>query len=289
MLSKDKKDLIIVPFDFTIEAETALNHASKIAAQSKDEIRLVHIINKESKAKLKKENLNEDEIFSRLKITSETNKKNTGIETSYHAEEGDIFTTISEYAKDAGASLIVLGTHGVHGMQHIVGANSMKVIASCKMPVIVVQKKNIAEDGYKRIIVTIDYNKLGKNKIYHAASVAKYFNAEVHLYEEKSSDEFLQKQIKLNAFHASTVMKENNIVFKEVLEDGSSSFEKNLIRYASSINADLIVISTHQDENSIMELFFRSIEVNIINNDAMIAVMSVNPIENTAHLSAPTI
>jgi nucleotide-binding universal stress UspA family protein len=159
MLNKEKKDLIISLCDFTSESEVALSHASKIAEQSHDEVRLLHIINSDTKAKLKKAHETEDSIYQKLKEWADENKKNTNVNTTYHAEEGTIFKTIGEYVKEQDAALVVFGTHGVHGMQHIVGANSIKVIVSCTAPVIVVQKKKADYSGYKKIMLPIDHSK----------------------------------------------------------------------------------------------------------------------------------
>lgn len=285
MLSKDKKDLIVVPCDFTEEAKIAMSHASKIAQQSNDEVRLLHIFNSESKAKLRKENAGEEAVYNKLKEWAEANEKETGIKTTYHAEEGSIFTTISEYITDSNAALMVMGTHGVRGVQHFVGSFAMKVVTSSPVPVIVVQKKDVDKIGFKKIVLPIDHNRHGKNKVSYAIALAKYFNAEIHLFEEHSSDEFYNKQIKLNASFAKARLEDNNIPYTEVKEDFSSgSFTKHLIRHAAKIDADLIVISSHSDQDSIADLFLRSSEVEMINNDAMIPVMCVNPFENTSHL-----
>lgn len=285
MLSKNKKDLIIVPCDFTEEARIALSHASKIAQQSKDEVRLLHIFNSESKAKLRKQNAGEEYVYNQLKEWAEDNEKETGIKTTYHAEEGSIFTTIAEYISDSNASLMVMGTHGVRGVQHLVGSYAMKVVSSSPVPVIVVQKKDVDKTGFKKIVLPIDHNRHGKNKISYAIALAKYFNAEIHVFEEKSSDEFYSKQIKLNANFAIARFEDNNVSYVEAKEEyGSGSFSKHLIRYAVKIDADLIVISSHSDQDSIADLFLPSREVEIINNDAMIPVMCVNPFENISHL-----
>lgn len=286
MLLKDKKNLIVVPCDFTEEAQIALNHATKIAQQSKDEVRLLHIFNRESKSKLRKVGVGEEAVYERLKEWSERNQKETGVVTSYHAEEGSIFTTISEYLKGIGASIMVMGTHGVRGVQHLVGSFAMKVILISPVPVIVVQKRDVKDIGIKKIVLPIDYNRHGKNKVSYTIALAKYFNSEVHILQEKSSDEFYQKQILLNTNNAIQHLEQNNIKYKEIKENfGGGSFVKHIIRYAAKTNADLIVITSRPDQESVADLFIPSGEVDLINNDAMIPVMCVNPFENTAHLS----
>jgi len=285
MLTRDKKDLIIVPCDFTEQARTAISHASRIAVQGEDEVRLLHIINNETRAKLKKAHAGEETVYEELKQWAEENKAETGVTTSYHAEEGSIFTTIGEYISDSDASLVVMGTHGVKGIQHIVGAFAMKVIASSQVPVIIVQSKKIAKDGYKKIILPIDHNRHGKNKTAYAISIAKYFDGEVHIFESRETDEYIANHVKLNLNHARQYLDQNRVRYTVVTEKaGEGSFIKQLVRYASKIEADMIVISSEHDKQGMADLILGKNEVQIINNDAQIAVMCVNPIQDTMHL-----
>lgn len=283
MLTKNTKDLILVPFDFTDQSYTALDHASAIAKQSEDEVRLIHVVNSETKTRLKK--INEEDTITALKKVADENSSKTGVETTYYVEEGSIFTTIGEYADSAQASLVVMGTHGVQGMQHIVGANSLRVVTSIPVPSIIVQRKKIDPDGYKKIILPIDHYKKGKNKTAYAIAVAKYFDSEVFIFEAIESDDFTANQIKLNLQHAIQYLKENNIPYSVKQEDPSKgSFSKQLVRYASLIDADLIVISSEHDSDGVMDFVIRNKEVQIINNDSQLAVMCVNPAQNISHL-----
>ena len=281
MLNKEKRDLIISLCDFTPEAEVALNHASKIAEKSHDEVRLLHIINNETKSKLKKKHEGEDVIYQKLKEIAEKNYTETNILTSYHAENGSIFSTIGDYVKETEAGLVIFGTHGVRGMQHIVGANSLKVILSCPVPVIVVQKKKADYHGYKKIVLPIDFSKSGKNKITHAISIAKYFKSEVVVFESIEKDPHLTNIIHNNLNYAINLLKGQNIQYTHHKEDpDKGNFSKQIIKHSAEVDADLIVISSQHDTDTIGDFFFGNHEVDIINNDAQIAVMCVNPVQN---------
>jgi nucleotide-binding universal stress UspA family protein len=281
MLNKEKKDLIISLCDFTPEAEVALNHATKIAEQSHDEIRLLHIINNETKSKLKKTNETEEAVYQKLKEISEKNYQEHKILTSYHAEEGSIFTSVGEYVKETEAGLVIFGTHGVRGMQHIIGANSLKVILSCPVPVIVVQKKKADYHGYKKIVLPIDHSKFGKNKIGHAINMAKYFKSEVVIFESLEKDPHLTNLIKNNVIYAENLLKAEKINYTHHTEDPTKgNFAKQIIKHSAEVDADLIVITSQHDTDTIGDFFFGNHEVDIINNDAQIAVMCVNPVQN---------
>lgn len=285
MLIPNRKDLIVVTCDFTEPAKAALQHASRIAAESEDEVRLLHVINTETKSKLKKAKASENQIYMDLEKWAAENQKEYGITTSYHAQEGSIFTTIGEYLTESDASLLVMGTHGVRGIQHVVGAYAMKVISSSPVPVLVVQRRRPEAGGYKKIVLPIDHYRHGKNKTAYAILTARYFDGEVHIFESRESDAYLANHIKLNAAHARQYLEQNGVRYVEAREQaGEGSFTKQLLRYASSVKADMIVITSHQASQGMADLIVGSNEVQIINNEDEIPVMCVNPIQDTGHL-----
>jgi nucleotide-binding universal stress UspA family protein len=281
MLTKGKKDLIIVPYDFTVQSDTALTHASKIAIQGDDEIRLLHIINSETIGRLKKIGKETEGPLVALQEIAARNQQESGVQTSCHAEEGSIFTHIGAYVDSSGASLAVMGTHGVHGFQHIVGANALKVIASSTAPFVVVQKRKIDPDGYKKIVVPVDGNIKGKNKITAAIDLAKYFNSTIYIFEANTTDTFVANRIAVNLKMIEGYIQEHNIPFEHVKEEGKGSFAKQLIKYAAHIEADLIAISSHHDNEGLMDYIFGNDEVQVLNNDPQIAVLCVNPVSTS--------
>ncbi len=285
MLSKENRDLILVPCDFTEEFKTALFHASKVAKAGDDEVRLLHILNRESRAQLKKEGRDESWVNRELAAICADNQSSTGVNTSFHVEEGSIFNTIGEYATSQGADLVVMGTHGVRGIQHVVGAYALKVVTSCPVPVIIVQRRKADMDGYAHIVISIDESKFGKNKLIYAAAIARYFNATLHVYADQSSDEYLGKALQRNVQQAVKTFEGNKISVKVIEHDGKKgSLAKGMIRYAESIGADLMVISSQPDMVNISNLLLGNHEEELINNEAEIPVMCVNPNQDISHL-----
>ena len=68
----------------------------------------------------------------------------------------------------------------------------------------------------------------------------------------------------------------NGIKVIEAYEnEGSKSFSKEVIRYASTISAGLIIITTKR-EKEISDIFVADEDVKIVNNDPQIAVLCVN-------------
>ncbi len=276
----EKKPIILVPTDFSEAADTAINHAAKVASVSGDEIRLIHIVNKDTKSKLKKAGESLDDLQAKMKAQVDEIKNTYGVKADSHLREGSIFSTIGEAAEEIGARLLVMGTHGVIGMQHITGAWAVKVITSSPVPVIIVQKKKIADHGYKTMVFPIDASRETKQKVIHAISMAKHFGSEVKLFASYEDDEFLINARNNNIAWAENMFKKNDVTYSVEHAISSGGHAKQTIKYASQVNADLLVILTDDSDVSVSGFVLGPDHEKIINNDAQIATMCVNPVAN---------
>ena len=213
-MKKNNENFVLVPTDFTVVADYAIDHAAGIAKLMNGKVALLHVINKETKAYLKKEKLTEESINEKLKAISSNIEKKYNVKLEYMAEEGSIFKTISKVAKEIGASIIVMGTHGKIGVQHLVGSFALKVIESSTVPVIVVQEKDFGK-GYKNIVLPIDETKETKQKVNWAIHIAKIFDSTIHLFGIKHNDEFLKKDIDHNISQIKSILNKNGIKHTE--------------------------------------------------------------------------
>lgn len=118
-MEQDKK-LIVVPWDFTHVAENALAHAVKISRMVSNEICLLHIVDSGISPKAEKEKT------LLLKNITEENSKKFSVPISYHITKGSIFSAIADFVNEKEASLVVMGTHGMKGMQKITGSWPLK-------------------------------------------------------------------------------------------------------------------------------------------------------------------
>ena len=69
------------------------------------------------------------------------------------------------------------------------------------------------ETGYDSIVVPLDLNKETKQKLEMVASMAVYFDSEVHLITPNESDEFLNNKLKANRAWAAKYLKGKNVKF----------------------------------------------------------------------------
>lgn len=261
-----EKKTIIVPHDFTAIADNALAHALNTAKATNAAIYLLHVVAKEKASAEAQEKL--QAIIDGLQ---------TDIPVIPVVRVGNIFDDIGDYASEAKADLIFMGTHGAHGWQHITGSHALKVITHSTVPFIVVQEKGIKETGYDDIVVPLDLNKETKQKLAYVANIATYFNSRVHLITPDETDEFLRHQVKANIQFAVKFFHERGIEVTTKVAP-NSGFDKEVVKHAVSLDADLIAIM-NLNRNNMLGVITASHEQYIITNDAQIPTLIVNPVE----------
>jgi nucleotide-binding universal stress UspA family protein len=275
----DKQQIIIVPTDFSEQAATAIQHAATIAKVAGDEIRLIHVVNSDTRSMLKKAGESLEDLTKKMVDEVANIERTYGVKAGYHLREGSIFTTIGEVAEEIGARLMVMGTHGVVGMQHVTGAWAVRVITSSTVPTIIVQKKKAGPAGYKTIVFPIDGSKETKQKVIHTISMAKHFDSDVLLFGSYESDEFIENAKKNNIVWAENMLKKNGVRYTvDQATKSGGDHTKQSIKFASEKSADLIVILTDVSEVSVKNFVLGADHERIINNDAQIPTLCINPI-----------
>ena len=261
------KKTFIVPHDFTEVADCALAHAITTAKFVGSQIYVLHVVNKEKSIKEAEEKL------AKLIKDHETE----GIELVPKVRVGNIFDDIGDFAAEHHAELIFMGTHGASGWQHIAGSHALKVVTHSSVPFIIVQNKNVGENGYDDIVVPLDLNKQTKQKLAIVASMAKFFKSRVHVITPDETDEFLKRTVMANIKFAKKFFSERNIEMTVTIAP-SSGFDKEVVKLAINKDADLIAIM-NQNKSNYLGAFGSGYEQYMITNDAQIPTLVVNPIE----------
>jgi nucleotide-binding universal stress UspA family protein len=258
--------MILVPIDFSKVAECALNHALQLASTLNTEVNLLHVIEKEKER---------ESAIEKLEKMIAENAKTSKVKLTPIVKLGNIFDDIGGVAKEHKVQFIIMGTHGVKGLQHITGSYALKVITNSVVPFIVVQERNI-KDGYFNIVCPMDLSKETKQKIDLTVQVAKYFNSKVYLCSPYETDEFFINTIKRNLSFAEKQFKSNGIQCESKIFEEKGNFAKQTLQYSASVNADLITIINGQ-EAGVHEYIAGTEERQFITNEAQIPVMCINP------------
>lgn len=259
---------IVVTWDFTEMSDYAAAHAVKLALHLKCNVVLLHIMKKES-----------DRADAEEKLMAEAQKINDayGLLPTIKAIVGDIFHSIGDYTSDSenDVNLVVMGTHGMRGMQKITGSWALKVISSSIVPFVVVQDMP-QEKRLSDVVFPLDFKAENKEKLVWAIYLAQYFTLKIHIFKEPIEDDYYLKKINNNLIFAKKYLAKYGIDYEIHTAKSKGHFENQLIDFALEINADLILVMTTKNIG-LADYVFGASEQTIIANNAKVPIMCVNP------------
>jgi len=266
---EEHKKLIIVPWDFTNVAESALAHAVKIGRMVGNEICILHIVDTDIKVKA------EGEKRVLLNHTASEAAKKYNVKIDSHISKGSIFTAIADFANSSDANLVVMGTHGMKGMQKLTGSWALKVIVKSKVPFIVVQEPPADQGRYHNIVFPVDFRVENKEKMGMAIFMGKYFDSKIHIIRTMTNDKALARKTNVNMNFAVKYLIQNNIDY-ELHQVPHGSLAKHTINFSNKLNADLILIMTTKNI-TMADYVLGAAEQYIIANSSKIPVCCINP------------
>lgn len=275
---KSPKELLVT-CDFTPVSDNALAHALRISKYTDSPVRLIHVVSEGADQDIKKE-----EAAKKLQLICDEFYSRNGKKLDYQVLTGTIFNSIGKYATENNARMVIMGTHGIRGMQKFTGSWALKVIVKSKVPFLVVQDKPSEKHRFTDIVFPIDFKAETREKLSWAIYMGKYFSSRIHLFKPPVTDKAIAKKINTNINFATRYLIQNNIEYKIHVGKKSGNFAKETIAFAQEIDADLILIMTSKNVH-MTDFIFGLPEQEIIANSSRIPVMAINPHEgiSTVH------
>jgi nucleotide-binding universal stress UspA family protein len=257
---------IIVPWDFSQVAENAFQHAVNISKALNREILLLHIVPDARHADSKKGEME----ASAAKLGKEYGK-------TPHVEVvgGSIFNAIGETAKELKAEMVIMGTHGIKGAQKLFGSRALKVVVSSRIPFFIVQDKP-SKEKIDTILLPIDFKRENKEKANWIYYLARNFGSKFIILKSKAKDKGFRKKILSNIKYIESVLKGHDVAYEIVTTDGKQSFKKEIVSFAKSHNADLILVMATRDIRWV-DYMLGAPEQYLIANPEGLPVMCMNP------------
>ena len=276
-----ERNKILVPVDFTDISDAAIQHAILLAKNVNAEIDLLHVIQKSFVFIGKKSNY-EDQIIeagtmNKLQELANRITEEEKIETDILAVQGNIYNTITAIASEICANFVIMGTHGVKGIQHITGSNALKIIYHSPVPFLLTQSKGPLDGLYDNIVFPLDSQQESIQKTDWAIYFAKKFNSKINILTPTESDSYLSKRVKNNLAYVKGKLDKNNVSFSINVSTRDSAFLADEVnKYAEEVNANLILIMIYPSRGA-GEFFITPTQQKIISNPAEIPVFCVNP------------
>lgn len=255
---------ILIPYDLKPESEVALDHAVHIANKTRSVICILHVVSSDLDKPAAE--------IALSRITSELANKCHQMPESIVAV-GQLTAQVREIAANIKAALILMPTHGLRGWQKITGSLALLVVSETNTPFIVVQSKPFPAHGYKTIVIPVQFREQLHEAVPTFIQFAKLFDADVHFFTQEHND-IIPVGFHLPAIEEAFVNAGIRLHVAHHSETGS--FAKSVVRYSSSVNADLICAMNFSYEH-LYSMFPRTEEEDLIYNDANIPVMMYTP------------
>lgn len=268
---------ILVPFDFSEEAEHAFDLAQQLATLAKCKLKLVHIVEvptAQSFSTMGEMNLDSTQLnqIYMIELVDKRKQQLKEIEAQHQNKPyqfktrisfGNPYAGISTEIAEIKADLVVMGSKGSAGLEELlIGSNTEKVVRHAVCPVITV-KQPVDAVSIQKIIFASDFSEENKMVIQHIKSLQELLGAELSLVKINTPSFFetsKDSSLKIKKFIQSHGLNNTQTVIYN-----STSEEEGIIEYAEEINADMIAMATH-GRTGFMHLLSGSIAEDVVNH-----------------------
>ncbi|WP_373057824.1 universal stress protein [Zunongwangia sp. H14] len=262
---------ILVPTDFSDQAEVALKVAAGLAKKFNSEIYLLHMLELplqlidpvEGSAS---RNLPESIFFMKLahqrfaKLMQRPYLKTIKVHETVQFHQA--FEGIKDFSEEINCDLIVMGSHGASGFKEMfIGSNTEKVVRSSQIPVLVIKNPEAGLDTTHFVYAT-DAEASTMHTAQKAAGFAKTLGADFHLLYINTPNEFLTSKEageRLIRVAKETGTQPQFHIYNDV------SVEKGILNFAAENNFGLIGIGTH-GRKGLAHFFNGSISEDLVNH-----------------------
>jgi nucleotide-binding universal stress UspA family protein len=282
---------ILFPTDFSLCANQALVHALYLTRKYHANLHMVHtIVLPENDSSIEAYNFTKMEEIrtwakenAKNQMTSDLKKYKVDdlVIKQLQCHSTSAAPTILEYASEKDIDVIVMGTHGRRGLEHLLlGSVAEKVVRLAPCPVLTIheQKENLPIETIERILVPIDFSDYSLKALKYATELAVSYAARLqvlHIVEEIVQPSFYLSST-IPMFDLIPEIKEKSKEAMERVLDESKGPKvttdihvieghaaRDIIKFAANHDSDLIVISTH-GLTGIEHLLFGSVAEKVV-------------------------
>lgn len=262
---------ILVPTDFSVQAENALRVAVQMARKYDGEICLLHSM----EIPLHLANTPTGSLPEALFFIKLAEKRFTevlefpwlqDVTVNEIIGHGEIYNDIKNTCKKENIDVIVMGSHGASGFREMfIGSNTEKVVRTSEVPVLVI-KNNHSEFEIKDFVFATDFAEECRKPFREAQRFARNVEATMHLLFINTPGDF------------RTTGEAREIMEKFVKGTGAQNYtlniyndtsvEKGILGFARDTGAQMIGLSTH-GRKGLSHFFNGSISEDLVNHAQM--------------------
>lgn len=263
---------ILVPTDFSEQAENALKVAAQLARNYNGEIYLLHMIELPADmtnpvGETRSNDLPEALFFMKMakKKFDEllTRPYLKGLEVHDTVEINKAFDGIMETSKKHGCDFIVMGSQGATGFKEMfIGSNTEKVVRTSEIPVLVIKNEH-HDFKVNDFVFATNLEETGKDTLRKVVQFADLTGAKLHLVYINTANEFVtSSETEQKLDRCMEGLDFANYEFHVYNDD---SVEQGILNFSKKIHADLMGIATH-GRKGLSHFFNGSISEDLVNH-----------------------
>lgn len=263
---------ILVPTDFSPQAENALKVAAQLALKNNSTIYLEHSLNLPSQLSSSGSTGAMPQSIFFIKLAENEFKKLLkkpylqDIVIKEAIGHGEIYNDIKLAVNEKQIDLIVMGSHGLSGFKEMfIGSNTEKVVRTSDIPVLVIKNKH-ANFEVNDFVFATDFSAECRKPFTAAQKFANAVGAQMHLLYVNTPNGFKTtaeaKEMMLNFLKGLGAKNYTLNIYNE------TSVEKGILGFARETKAQLVGMSTH-GRKGISHFFNGSISEDLVNHANM--------------------
>jgi nucleotide-binding universal stress UspA family protein len=287
---------IIVPTDFSEQAQNALDLACEIGQKTSAKIVLMHVIeySKKQTTFLGSSALNtmgsistgiemDDIYFIELYKKRRRQLAEIIADPAYADSElidkimlGTPYHAIEEEITESDADFIIMGTTGVNDWEEsLIGSTAEKVVRHASCPVLTL-RKHVKVNDIKKIVFASDFKDEKPAYMSIVRSIQELFGAELHMLYVNTPSHFRNERevmANLNTFAESNELDEHKIhIYSHQHE------EEGIVWFTEDHNMDMVMMATY-GRSGFSRLFDHSIAEDVVNfSDKPVVTFNLNQI-----------
>ena len=248
---------ILVPTDFSPNANKALDFAVQIARQAKAQINLIHAcdlidtIFKDNQTMYKEHNQTiSDKANENLSLLKKSIEDTENLSVHIKLYKGTVTDSILQASEEHHADLIIMGTLGEAGLKEkIFGSITAGIIGKTNIPLMAVPL--LSEwDTPKKILLMVNSSEEQPDMAKSVFELAELFNATVHVaiftdVDSAEAIDYLKDKRGVDSYEEKLKIKYKNTDIKSVHLDGHR-FQETIEEYILEQRMDIVAMLTHK-------------------------------------------
>jgi len=269
---------ILIPFDFSEQANNALDFSVAIAKKANNvHIEVVHVMEIPVSSTVGTMGGGEmmpdmeNQVFF-IELMNKRKSQINELKEKYLSEDftlsakiklGNAFKNISESINEENPDLVVMGSKGISGMEEVlIGSNTEKVVRTASCPVLTI-KSPVDPDDLNKIVFASDFREDNDDVANRIKQLQDFLDAQLYFVVVNTPGNFESSRDSIKRIRAFSHKYGFNNVTAEIYN--SDSEESGIIEFSEDVNADLIAMATH-GRTGFLHLITGSIAEDVVNH-----------------------